>query len=83
MGHQQWSRRTCRSTSQEETEFLAGTTESRGRENASDVGKEKESGEESREELNRDTVGSDLAGKLTRLLRGVRSLPRRFSIASH
>jgi hypothetical protein len=51
MGHQQWSRRACGNTSQEETEFLTGTTESRRQENASDVGKEKEGSEESSEEL--------------------------------
>jgi hypothetical protein len=64
MGHEQWSRRTRRSTSQEETEFLAGTTESRRRENASDVGEEKEGSEESSEELGlSDAVRSNLADK--------------------
>jgi hypothetical protein len=51
VGHQQWSRRTRGNTTQEETEFLTGTTKSRRRENASDVGKEKEGSEEGSEEL--------------------------------
>ena len=66
MGHQQWSRRTCRSTSQEETEFLTGTTESRRRENASDVGEEKEGSEESSEELNIRSLRDGLAAYCSR-----------------
>ena len=46
MGHRQWTHRTYRSTSQEETEVFTSTAESCRREDASDVGEEKEGREE-------------------------------------